>query len=113
MSKEHHRHLFHHKKEEVSIEYGGEDKFEKVRKEEKHHKHLQHVVELGVVAAGGFALYEKHQEKKDPENAHRHTIKEEIATAVAVGSGGFSFHEHHEKKRDKKEVGGKKHHHLF
>ncbi|TQD96175.1 hypothetical protein C1H46_018204 [Malus baccata] len=67
-------------------------------------------------AAGAFALHEKHNEKKDPEHAHRHKIEEEIAAAAAVGSGGFAFHEHHEKKETKEEeeeaYGKKKHHHF-
>ena len=58
---------------------------------------------------------EKHESKKDPENAHRHKIEEEIAAAAAVGNGGFVFHEHHDKKETKKEeeeANGKKHHHF-
>ncbi|XP_059077612.1 abscisic stress-ripening protein 5-like [Cryptomeria japonica] len=130
MSEEHQHHLFHHKKDEevrgdadnsayveqTTGEYGGEDKYEKARKEEKHHKHLEEGGELGTGAAGGFAMYEKHEAKKDPENAHRHKIEEEIAAAAAVGGGGAVFHEHHEKKEDKKEeeeAHGKKHHHFF
>ncbi|KAH9309974.1 hypothetical protein KI387_037885 [Taxus chinensis] len=128
MSDEHHHHLFHHKKEEVTVypdnsvseqttvEYGREGEYETIIKEEKHHKRMEHVGELGTAAAGAFALYEKHETKKDPENAHRHKIEEEIAAAAAVGTGGFVFHEHHEKKEDKKEAEeahGKKHHHLF
>ena len=77
----------------------------------------QHLGETGAVAAGAFALYEKHEAKKDPEHAHRHKIEEEVAAAAAVGSGGFAFHEHHEKKQDHKEAeeagGGEKKHHLF
>ncbi|KAF8028658.1 hypothetical protein BT93_E1336 [Corymbia citriodora subsp. variegata] len=60
--------------------------------------------------------HEKHMAKKDPEHAHRHKIKEEIAAAAAVGAAGFAFHEKHEKKEAKKkdkESHGKKHHHLF
>lgn len=77
---------------------------------------MEHVGELGTVAAGGYALYEKHEAKKDPENARRHKIEEEIAAAAAVGSGGYAFHERHEKKEDKEEAeeaGGKHRHHLF
>ncbi|XP_028074660.1 uncharacterized protein LOC114277039 [Camellia sinensis] len=59
--------------------------------------------ELGAVAAGTFALYKKHQSKKDPEHAHKHKIEEEIAAEAAVGSGGYAFHEHHEKKNAKEE----------
>ncbi|KAG6494108.1 hypothetical protein ZIOFF_049127 [Zingiber officinale] len=92
------------------------DDYEKYQKEEKQHKHKQHLGEAGAIAAGAFALYEKHEAKKDPEHAHRHKIVEEVAAAVAVGSGGFAFHEHHEKKEakeDAEEASGKKHHHLF
>lgn len=61
--------------------------------------------------------YEKHEAKKDPENAQRHKIGEEIAAVAAVGAGGFAFHEHH-KKKDAKESeeeaeGGEKKHHFF
>ncbi|XP_021803132.1 abscisic stress-ripening protein 1-like, partial [Prunus avium] len=73
------------------------------KKEEKHHKNLEHLGEGGVAAAGVFALNEKHRERKDPEQAHRHKIEEEVAAAAAVGSGGFAFHEHHEKKETKEE----------
>jgi hypothetical protein len=52
--------------------------------------------------------YEKHQAKKDPENAHRHKIHEEISATAAVGAGGYAFHERHKKKEAKKEV--KDHH---
>ncbi|XP_020111060.1 abscisic stress-ripening protein 3-like [Ananas comosus] len=45
-----------------------------------------------------FAMYERHEEKKDPEQAHKHKIEQEVAEAVAVGGAGFAFHEHHEKK---------------
>jgi len=135
-----HHHLFNHKKEENTpsavvyseTTYGDEeviqstdvygvgnvksDEYEKALKEEKHHKQKEHFGEMGAVAAGAFALHEKHAEKKDPENAHRHKIEEEIAAAAAVGEGGYVFHEHHEKKESKEEAEeaqGKKHHHLF
>jgi hypothetical protein len=68
--------------------------------------------------------YEKHQAKKDPENAHRHKIEEGVAAVAALGSGGYAFHEHHGKKEAKaaaedaeEEEGGrgegKKKHHFF
>nr|ABR18403.1 unknown [Picea sitchensis] len=63
--------------------------YERSQKEEKHHKRMEHVGELGTMAAGAYALYEKHETKKDPENAGRHKIEEEIAAAAAVGSGGM------------------------
>uniref|UniRef100_A0A2P2IVJ4 Uncharacterized protein n=1 Tax=Rhizophora mucronata TaxID=61149 RepID=A0A2P2IVJ4_RHIMU len=68
------------------------------------------------MAAGAYALHEKHETKKDPEHAHRHKVEERIGEALALGSGGLAFHEHHEKKEAKKEeeeAHGKKHHHLF
>ncbi|KAE9446148.1 hypothetical protein C3L33_21954, partial [Rhododendron williamsianum] len=78
-------------------------------REEKQHKTREHLGELGAIAAGAFALHEKHKAKKDPEYAHKHKIEEEIAAAVAVGAGGYAFHEHHEKKEAKEEG---KHHHF-
>ncbi|KRX87996.1 Abscisic stress-ripening protein 2, partial [Trichinella patagoniensis] len=48
------------------------------------------------LAAGAYALHEKHEAKKDPEHAHRHKIEEKIAGTVAAGAGGFALHEHHE-----------------
>ncbi|TMW80972.1 hypothetical protein EJD97_013148 [Solanum chilense] len=94
--KQHHR-LFHHKNKE---EEGGPVDHEK---NVKHHSHLQKIGELGAVAAGAYALHEKHKAKKDPENAQKHKIKQEIAAVAAVGAGGFAFHEHHQKKDAKKE----------
>ncbi|XP_060198615.1 abscisic stress-ripening protein 2-like [Lycium barbarum] len=105
----HHHHLFHHKKEE---EEGGPVDY---KKEIKHHSHLKKVGEFGAVAAGAFALHEKHKSKKDPEHAYKHKIEEGIAATTAVGAAGFAFHEHHEKKDAKKEQkeaeGGHHHHH--
>jgi hypothetical protein len=49
---------------------------------------------MGAVAAGAFALHEKHAEQKDPTHAHRHKIEEKITATVAVGEGGYVFHEH-------------------
>lgn len=46
--------------------------------------------------------HEKHQAKKDTENAHGHKVKEEVAAVAALGAAGFAFHEHHEKKDAKK-----------
>ncbi|CAL5337665.1 unnamed protein product [Camellia sinensis] len=72
-------------------------------KKVKQHKHREQRDELGVVATGTFALYKKHQSKKDPEHAHKHKIEEEIAAEAAVGSGEYAFHEHYEKKNAKEE----------
>uniref|UniRef100_A0A0E0KQL2 SET domain-containing protein n=1 Tax=Oryza punctata TaxID=4537 RepID=A0A0E0KQL2_ORYPU len=102
---------------------------EKYRKEEKEHKNKERLGEVGALAAGAFAMYERHQAKKDPENAQRHRIEEGVAAVAALGSGGFAFHEHHDKKEAKQaakdaeeeeeESGsgrggeGKKKHHFF
>ncbi|KAJ8531284.1 hypothetical protein K7X08_026718 [Anisodus acutangulus] len=75
----HHHHLFHHKKEEE----GGPVDY---KKEVKHHSHLEKIGGLGAVAAGAFALHEKHKAKKDVENAHKHKIQEGIAAVAAVGA---------------------------
>lgn len=105
MSENKHHHFHHHKNQNADSEA---TPYEKAMKEEKHDKRMEHLGELGAVAAGTFALYEKHKAKKDPENAHRHKIEEEIAATAAVGAGGYAFHEHHKKKAAKKEV--KDHH---
>ncbi|XP_078172303.1 abscisic stress-ripening protein 2-like isoform X1 [Carex rostrata] len=91
-----HNHLFHQKKEEEGpVDY---------EKKEKHHKHVEQISGLTTLAPGAYALikcvdqYEKQQAKKDPENAHSHRTKEEIAAVAAVGGAGFAFHEHHKKK---------------
>ncbi|MCO5559048.1 hypothetical protein L7F22_012640 [Adiantum nelumboides] len=75
--------------------------------EVKKHSHKQHIGEAGAVLSGAAALYEKHQAKKDPENAHKHHIGQAVAGAVAVGSGAYALHERHDKKDAKKE---EKHH---
>ncbi|CAL5442111.1 unnamed protein product [Camellia sinensis] len=72
-------------------------------KKVKQHKHREQRGDLGAVVAGTFALYKKHQSKKDPEHAHKHKIEEEIAAEAAVGSGGYAFCEHYEKKNAKEE----------
>ncbi|GMH31641.1 hypothetical protein Nepgr_033485 [Nepenthes gracilis] len=97
-----HHHFFHHQAEEE----GPRDP----EKELKHHKHLELLGEAGAIAAGAYALHEKHQAKKDPENAHRHKVGEEIAAVAAVGAGGFAFHEHHQKKDAKHELREETHH---
>jgi len=122
-----HHHLFHHHREDdeeqvpQSVDMYGEGnaqsyEYDNALKEEKHHKHMEELAEAGALATGGFALHEKHEEKKDPENAHRHKLEEELAAAAAVGEGGYGFHEHHDKKESEEEVEevhGKKHHHFF
>ncbi len=127
MSEERRQHHLFHRKEDGDEQIGQDTdmygagnaqsgEYEKALKEEKHHKNLEHVGEAGALATGGFALYEKREEKKDPENARRHKIEEEVAAAAAVGEGGYAFHEDHDKKESKEEAegtDGKKHHHLF
>nr|ADE76303.1 unknown [Picea sitchensis] len=121
-----HHHLFHRKEDgdeqvpQSADMYGAGNAetvdHEKALKEEKYHKHMEELGGLGIVGTGGFALHEKHEEKKDPENARRHKIEEEVAAAAAVGEGGYGFHEHHDKEESKeeaKETDGKKHHQLF
>ncbi|XP_031495666.1 abscisic stress-ripening protein 1-like isoform X2 [Nymphaea colorata] len=89
-----HHHLFH-----------GEKKLEKTPEQQlKHHKNMQRLAKVGTVTAGAYALHEKHKTKKDPENAHSHRIKEEIAATVAVGGVVLVMHEHHEKKAAKKKI---------
>merc|ERR1711915_269094 len=65
-----HHHLFHHQKEDGESadvrDEGNVKSEEKAKKEEKRHKHLEETGGLGAVATGGFALHEKHEEKKDP-----------------------------------------------
>ncbi|WVZ67303.1 hypothetical protein U9M48_016401 [Paspalum notatum var. saurae] len=60
---------------------------------------MEQLAQLGAVAAGAYAVHEKHQAKKDPAHAHSHKVKEEIAAAFALGSAGFAFHEHHTTRR--------------
>jgi hypothetical protein len=72
----HHHHLFHHKKDDepatgvdsygegvytsetvtTEVVAGGQDEYERYKKEEKQHKHKQHLGEAGALAAGAFAL---------------------------------------------------------
>ncbi|XP_012840446.1 PREDICTED: uncharacterized protein LOC105960782 [Erythranthe guttata] len=87
---------------DVKVEVEAEEEVHDYDKERKHHKHLQQLTGLGAMAAGAYALHEKHKAKKDPENAHKHKVKEHIAAVVAVGVGGIAFHEGHEKKDAKK-----------
>ena len=47
-----HHHFHHHKEEENQ----NATPYEKAMKEEKHHKRMEHLGELGAVAAGTFAL---------------------------------------------------------
>ncbi|KAI5001717.1 hypothetical protein ZWY2020_026367 [Hordeum vulgare] len=67
-------------------------------KEEKHHKHMEQLAQLGAVAAGAYALHEKHQAKKEPEQAKEHKVRGGVAAALAVGSAGLALHERHQRK---------------
>jgi len=53
------------------------------------------------VRVGSIEQHEKHKAKKDPENAHGHKVKEEVAAVAALGAAGFAFHEHHQKDAKK------------
>ncbi|CAM6019840.1 unnamed protein product [Sphagnum balticum] len=66
------------------------------------HKREEVVGGLGALAAGGFALYEGHEAKADPEHARRHKLEEEIAGGLGVGSAGLGIYGHHEKKGDER-----------
>ncbi|KAJ7554563.1 hypothetical protein O6H91_06G145500 [Diphasiastrum complanatum] len=132
MSGEHERglNLFHHHKKEEEPQYAEDgsvlvettevdytavtqDGVTDSRTEIKEHKRHEHIGEAAALAAGAYALYEKHEAKKDPEHAHRHKLEEELAATAAVGAGGYVFHEHHEKKEAKNEAEGEKKHHFF
>lgn len=126
----HHHHFFHHHRDEESPSEVDPKKEEKHHKHKEHlgelgalaagayalvsHQNSISPISTSIVIiwcrlaiVGGhlvvpLAQHEKHQAKKDPENAHKHKVAEEIAATVAVGSAGFAFHEHHEKKEAKK-----------
>ena len=53
--------------------------------------------------------YEKHEEKVDPANAHRHHVEMQVAEAAALGLGGYALYEHHEASKVHKQ--GKHHGH--
>ncbi|KAJ7548874.1 hypothetical protein O6H91_07G031700 [Diphasiastrum complanatum] len=102
----HEHHGFLHRK--ASEQPGNHAPSYNAKEEVKAHKHKKHLAEAGTLAAGAFALHEKHEAKKHPEHAHRHKVEQSIAEAVAVGMLGVTFHEGHEVKHAKKEA--KKHH---
>lgn len=53
MSENKHHHFHHHKNQNANSEA---TPYEKAMEEEKHHKRMEHLGELGAVAAGTFAL---------------------------------------------------------
>lgn len=53
MSENKHHHFHHHKNQNANSEG---TPYEKAMEEEKHHKRMEHLGELGAVAAGTFAL---------------------------------------------------------
>ncbi|MCO5554852.1 hypothetical protein L7F22_008388 [Adiantum nelumboides] len=71
--------------------------------EEKKHKQRQHAADAGALAAGAFALHEKHAAKKHPEQRHAHKVREHVAAAIAIGAGTLAVHEKHERKHAKKQ----------
>ncbi|GAQ81561.1 hypothetical protein KFL_000840040 [Klebsormidium nitens] len=60
--------------------------------------------ELGALAGGAVALWERHEEKEDPEHYGRHKTEETIAEAALVGGLGTALYEHHEKNDDEERV---------
>lgn len=88
---------------DVYVKTSADDAEARAKKEEKEHQRKEHFGETVGAAAGAFAMYERHEEKKDAEHAGRHKTEERIAEAVAVGAGGFALHERHEKKEAVKE----------
>ncbi|KAJ7523969.1 hypothetical protein O6H91_18G071000 [Diphasiastrum complanatum] len=93
-----------------------EERGEKFKEEEAKQKKYERLAEAEALGTGGFALYEGHEVKKDPENAGRHRLEEEIAGAGAAGGAGFGLFEHHQKKNseeEEEELEGKKKHGWF
>eukprot|EP01018_Ginkgo_biloba_P040309 Gb_36422 [translate_table: standard] len=99
---DHHRFLGRHGHKEGETKLAGKDiSYEKAKKEEKHHKHKERMGQVGTLAAASYALHEKHEAKKDPANAHKHHLKQHIATGTAVVGGVYTLHEHHRKEEAK------------
>ncbi|MCO5612819.1 hypothetical protein L7F22_067090 [Adiantum nelumboides] len=69
--------------------------------EEKMHKQRQHAADACALAAGAFALHEKHEAKKHLEQRHAHKVREHVAAAIAIGAGTLAVHEKHERKHAK------------
>ncbi|KAI5083796.1 hypothetical protein GOP47_0003539, partial [Adiantum capillus-veneris] len=77
--------------------FGGVDH----KAEEKKHKQRQHAADACALAAGAFALHEKHEAKKHPEQRHAHKVREHVAATIAIGAGTLAVHEKHERKHTK------------
>ncbi|CAK9191559.1 unnamed protein product [Sphagnum troendelagicum] len=82
------------------------------------HKREEVVGGLGALAAGAFAVYERHEMEEDPENAARHKLEMEVAAGVAVTGAGVGLYGHHEKEeaeedREELEEGPEKKHGWF
>ncbi|KAL3682075.1 hypothetical protein R1sor_000097 [Riccia sorocarpa] len=97
-----------------------ENAYERAKLEERKHKREEEFAEVGALASGGFAMYERHEVKTDPENARRHRLEEEVAAGLGLGAGGYALYERHERKESKEETeawekleGHKKHHGFF
>ncbi|KAI4389726.1 hypothetical protein MLD38_001923 [Melastoma candidum] len=83
MAEHHHHHHLHHKADEET----GAPHAVDYSKEEKKHKHREHAGELGAMAAGAYALYEKHKAKKDPGERAR-TQDQGGGCSCCSGRGG-------------------------
>ncbi|MCO5560945.1 hypothetical protein L7F22_014565 [Adiantum nelumboides] len=91
-----------------SILHVGSSKSDGYKAEERKHKQRQRAVDACVLAAGAYALHEKHEAKKHPEQRHAHKVREHVAAAVAMGAGTLAHHEKKERKHAKEAA--KKHH---
>ncbi|XP_044973522.1 uncharacterized protein LOC123441065 [Hordeum vulgare subsp. vulgare] len=78
---------------------GGEQGQGYYKKEVTQHKNRERIGEAGALAAGGFALYEGYEAKKDPAYAGKHQIEAGLAGAAAVGAAGYTYHQHREQKQ--------------
>ncbi|CAM6087668.1 unnamed protein product [Calypogeia fissa] len=68
------------------------------RTEVTKHKQEEELAGFGCLAAGAYAMYEKHEEKVDPEHAARHKLEAKIGGAGFLGGEGVALYERHEKK---------------
>lgn len=99
--------------------YGGNQgqEMQYLQAEEQRHRQNEHRAEMGALGAVTFAAFEKHEEKVDPEHAHRHHVEAQVSEAAALGLGGYAIHERHEehvfRKQEEsfeKSHGGGRHH---